>query len=105
MTPLSELPMPNDMDADYSPAFMRLARMLRDQIRTGQYKPGDKLPPSASLAREHGISRRTALHALEVLAANKYVTRSGDFRPYHVTGHPTAELTTRTPRRTLTEQS
>lgn len=85
MTPLSAVPMPNDLDADYSPAFIKLARLLRDQIRSGEYKPGDELPPSNSLARDHGISRRTALHALEVLAANKFVTRTSEFRPYQVT--------------------
>ena len=85
MTPLSAIPMPNDLDADYSPAFIKLARLLRDQIRSGEYKPGDELPPSNGLARDHGISRRTALHALEVLAANKYVTRTSEFRPYRVT--------------------
>ena len=85
MTPLSAIPMPNDLDADYSPAFIKLARLLRDQIRSGEYKHGDELPPSNSLARSHRISHRTALHALEVLAANKYVSRTSEFRPYRVT--------------------
>jgi len=85
VTPLSAIPMPNDLDADYSPAFIKLARLQRTQIRSGEYNPGDELPPSTSLARDHGISRRTALHALEVLEANKYVTRTSESRPYRVT--------------------
>jgi DNA-binding GntR family transcriptional regulator len=85
MAPLSAIPMPNDMDADYSPAFIKLARLLRNQIRSGEYKYGDELPSSNGLARDHGISRQTALHALEVLAANNYVTRTSEFRPYRVT--------------------
>jgi GntR family transcriptional regulator len=85
MTPLSAIPLRNDLDADYSPAFIKLARLLREQIRSGEYKPGDELPPSSGLARAYGISRWTALHALEVLAANKYVTRTSEFRPYRVT--------------------
>lgn len=88
MTPLSAIPMPNDLDADYSPAFIKLARLLRDQIRSGEYRPGDELPRSSGLAWDHGISRRTALHALEVLAANNYVTRTSDFKPYRVTWTP-----------------
>ena len=92
MTPLSAIPMPNDMDADYSPAFIKLARLLRDQIRSGEYKHGDELPPSNSLAQDHGISRRTALHALEVLAANKYVTRTSESRPYRVTWTPPEQM-------------
>jgi len=81
MTPLSAIPMPNDLDADYSPALIKLARLLRDQIRSGKYKHGDELPPSDGLARDHGISRKTALHALEVLAANKYVSRTSESGP------------------------
>lgn len=91
MTPLSALPLPNDLDADYSPAFIKLARLLRDQIRSGGYKPGDELP-SNDLARDHGISRRTALHALEVLAANKYVTRTSEFSPYRMTWTPPEQM-------------
>jgi DNA-binding GntR family transcriptional regulator len=84
MTPLSAIPKPNDMDADYTPAFLKLARILRDQIRDGGYKPGDKLPSSAVLARDHGVSRRTALHALGVLAANSHITRTRESSPYRV---------------------
>ena len=92
MTPLSAIPMPNDLDADYSPAFIKLARLLRDQIRSGEHKHGNELPFSSGLARDHGISRRTALHALEVLAANKYVTRTSESRPYRVTWTPPEQM-------------
>jgi DNA-binding GntR family transcriptional regulator len=84
MTPLSAIPKPNDMDADHTPAFLKLARILRDQIHAGDYKPGAKLPSSTTLARDHGVSRRTALHALEVLAANNHITRTSDSSPYRV---------------------
>jgi DNA-binding GntR family transcriptional regulator len=84
MEAISDLPMLNDMDADYSPQYVKLARILRDKIKTSQYKDGDLLTASA-LGSEHKVSIRVAWHALEMLAANRYVGRAGDFKPYHVT--------------------
>ena len=36
------------------------ARLLRDRIRSGEYKPGDELPPSNGLARDHGMIAHVA---------------------------------------------
>ena len=88
MAPISDLPMLHDMDADYSPQYVKLARILRDKITSGQYKHGDLLTASA-LVSGHKVSTRVAWHALEMLAANRYVARAGDFKPYHVTWQPT----------------
>ena len=84
MAAISDLPMPNDMDADYSPQYIKLARILRHKITSGQYKHGDPLTASG-LVREHKVSVQVALHALETLAANSYIGRAGDFKPHHVT--------------------
>jgi DNA-binding FadR family transcriptional regulator len=84
MTEISDLPMLHDIDADYSPQYVKLARVLRDKIESGQYQPGDPVP-AASLAREHKVSMRVAWHALAMLAANRYLTRPASFKPYHVT--------------------
>jgi DNA-binding GntR family transcriptional regulator len=75
----------HDMDADYSPQYVKLARILRDKITSGQYKHGDPLVTASGLVSEHKVSIRVAWHALEMLAANRYVARAGDFKPYHVT--------------------
>ena len=88
MAPISDLPMLHDMDADYSPQYVKLARILRDKITSGEYQHGDLLMASA-LVSEHRVSIRVAWHALEMLAANRYVARAGDFKPYHVTLQPT----------------
>jgi DNA-binding GntR family transcriptional regulator len=80
----ADLPMLHDMDADYSPQYVKLARILRDKIESGQYRHGDALP-AADLAREHGVSVRVAWSALGMLAANRYVTYPGAFRPYSLT--------------------
>jgi DNA-binding GntR family transcriptional regulator len=81
---ISDLPMLNDMDADYSPQYVKLARILRDKIESGQYQRGDSLP-SADLTRQYEVSARVVWHALEMLAANRYVHRSGNFASYTVT--------------------
>ena len=54
MEAISDLPMLNDMDADYSPQYVKLARILRAKIESGEYKRGDTLP-AAGLARVRGI--------------------------------------------------
>ena len=84
MEAIADLPMLNDIDADYSPQYVKLARILRDKIESRQYRQGHPLP-AAELAGEHEVSVRVVWHALEMLAANKYVRRSGNFSPYKVT--------------------
>jgi DNA-binding GntR family transcriptional regulator len=83
MEAISNLPMLHDMDADYSPQYVKLARIVRDQIKTGEYKHLSSLP-APGLASEYGVSVRVAWAALAMLAANRYVSRSGRFTPYHV---------------------
>jgi DNA-binding GntR family transcriptional regulator len=77
------LPMLHDIDADYSPQYVKLARILRDKITRGQYKHGDPLP-AASLAGEHQVSIGVVRHTMEMLAANRYVQRRGRFASYAV---------------------
>ena len=84
MTDISELPMLHDIDADYSPQYVKLARILRDKIESGQYRRGDNLP-AAELADQYKVSVRVACSALAMLAANRYVSRPGTFRSYSVT--------------------
>ena len=83
MNTISDLPMLHDMDADYSPQYVKLARIIRDKITSGHYEQGDPLPAD-SLAAEHRVSVRVACHTLEMLAANRYVKRPGKFSPYVV---------------------
>ena len=84
MEAISDLPMPHDMDADYSPQYVKLARAIRDKITSGVYKHGDQLP-AAKLSSEHKVSMGVACHTLEMLAANRYVRRPGKFASYVVT--------------------
>jgi DNA-binding GntR family transcriptional regulator len=84
MADISDLPMLHDIDADYTPQYVKLARILRDKIESGQYQRGDVLS-AADLARKHGVSIKVAWSALAMLAANRYVTRPGNFNSYSVT--------------------
>jgi GntR family transcriptional regulator len=83
MADISDLPMLHDIDADYTPQYVKLARILRDKIQAGEYKPGDVLP-GADLAHEYGVSIRVAYAALAMLAANGYISRSAGLGSYRV---------------------
>ena len=83
MAGIADLPMLHDIDADYSPQYVKLARILRDKIESRQYRRGDILP-AADLASQYKVSVRVTCSALAMLAANRYVSRSGAFRSYCV---------------------
>jgi DNA-binding GntR family transcriptional regulator len=44
MDAISDLPMPSGIDADYSPQYVKLARIIRAKIEAGQYKHGQRIP-------------------------------------------------------------
>lgn len=57
------------------PAYQRIAGRLRDEINTGKWKPGDKLPSHAELAESLGVSVTTARNAvLELVKENLLYT-------------------------------
>ena len=84
MEAISDLPMLHDMDADYSPQYVKLARILRGKIESGEYKRMDAIP-AASVAGVYQVSMRVAYSALEMLAANGYVSRARGMKSYRVT--------------------
>ena len=83
MAGIADLPVLHDIDADYAPQYVKLARVLRDKIESGQYRRGDILP-AADLAGQYTVSVRVTCNALAMLAANRYVCRPGSFRSYNV---------------------
>jgi DNA-binding GntR family transcriptional regulator len=84
MDAISDLPMLHDIDADYTPQYVKLARMVRSKIESGHYEHGDPIP-AADLVYAHRVSVHVARSALAMLAANRYVTPTAAFRPYRVT--------------------
>ncbi|GAA1765291.1 GntR family transcriptional regulator [Luedemannella helvata] len=50
-----------------TPAYLRIAALLRTQITSGELAPGDQLPSETELMAEHGVSRTVAKWAISVL--------------------------------------
>ena len=73
----------DDLDADYTPRYIRLARLLREWIEDGTYPPGSLLPSSARLAEAHTVSKATARHALGVLVKTGHA-RHVESKPHQV---------------------
>lgn len=55
------------------PKYHRIADALRNQIRTGTLKAGDRLPAETAIASEHGTSVPTVRQAMSVLRAEGLV--------------------------------
>ncbi len=53
--------------------FARLAADIRQQIQTGQLRPGDRLPSISKLREMYGVSYGTVRSAMLVLKAEKLI--------------------------------
>lgn len=49
---------------------------ILDKIKLGVFGPGERLPSEKELAEQYGVSRITSKRAMDMLAENKYITRS-----------------------------
>lgn len=77
----------DDLDADYAPRYITLARQLRGRIEDGTYPHGSLLPSSKRLAIAHEVSKATALHALEMLVQSGHA-RHVESKPHQVIWRP-----------------
>ena len=84
MEAISDLSMLHDIDADYSPQYVKLARIIRDKIESGECKRTEAIP-ATRLAGAYGVSMQVAYAALAKLGANRYVSRVCGLRSYRVT--------------------
>ncbi|MGO4670265.1 FadR/GntR family transcriptional regulator [Bosea sp. 2RAB26] len=50
-----------------------ISQALRDAIRSGRFRPGEKLPSEAKLTAEHGVSRTVIREAIAALRADGLV--------------------------------
>ena len=73
----------SDLDTDYTPRYISLARLLRGWIEDGTYPPGSLLPSSTRPAAAHDVSTATALHALEMLVQSDHA-RHIESKPHQV---------------------
>jgi DNA-binding transcriptional MocR family regulator len=69
---LHEVPDDSDLNADYAPKRIKLARILRVRIQRGDFKNGQYLG-RIELAAEYGVSPNTVFYALSALSVNGYV--------------------------------
>ncbi|WP_112242613.1 TetR/AcrR family transcriptional regulator C-terminal domain-containing protein [Kribbella monticola] len=53
--------------------YQRIAAELRDLIRTGKLKPGDRVPSTRALIRDHGIAMATATKVLALLQQERLI--------------------------------
>jgi DNA-binding GntR family transcriptional regulator len=49
------------------PPYQQIATDLRERINSGDLAPGDMVPSITTLAQEYGVSKGTAVKALDVL--------------------------------------
>jgi len=87
-TPLQAAPV-SELDTDYTPRYIRLARLLRGQIENGTYPPSSLLPSATRLAAAHAVSKATALHALEMLVDSGHARHVAS-KPHQVIWRPGA---------------
>ncbi|WP_406048312.1 GntR family transcriptional regulator [Kribbella sp. NBC_00889] len=54
-------------NADPRPAYVQVADRLRDLIRNGTLRPGDRLPAGHDLSEQFGVAIMTVRKAIDVL--------------------------------------
>jgi len=72
-----------ELDADYTPQFIRVARVVRDRIADGTYPRLSLVPGSRALAAELHVSPKVVLHGLTVLVRAGYL-RHIESKPHQV---------------------
>ena len=75
------------------PLYYQLQEVLKQQIESGLWQPGDALPPELELARRYGVSRVCVRQALAILEDDREIVRAqgrGTFvASRKLTYHPT----------------
>ena len=59
----------------FVPLYIQIAQILRENIRDSVYKPGEKLPSEKELEVKYGISRITAISALDEVVKERLAYR------------------------------
>jgi len=68
-------PEPRTIDRNaFEPAYSQLANILKAQITTGAFRPGDQLPSEAQLCRTYGVSPMTVRRSINLLADQDVVS-------------------------------
>ncbi|MBW2060037.1 MAG: GntR family transcriptional regulator [Deltaproteobacteria bacterium] len=59
--------------SDPTPIYYKLQQELKQLIESGQWAPGDHIPPSRKIAETYGVSMGTVLKAISNLVNEKYL--------------------------------
>jgi hypothetical protein len=78
---ISDLPMLNDIEGDYSPEYIKFARIIRDKITSGELSRSATLL-ATNLVAEYHVSAQVAYAVLGMLATNRYIARPEGARFY-----------------------
>jgi len=57
------------------PLPKQVAQTIRTRILSGEWEPGDQIPPEEELAHEFGVSRATIREAISELAVEGYLVK------------------------------
>ena len=58
----------------YEPSYAQLINIIQDQITSGEFRPGDRLPTESQLCAYHGLSPMTVHRAITALANEGIIT-------------------------------
>lgn len=72
-----------ELEADYTPQYMQVARRVRTRIEDGTYPLLSCVPGSNALAAELEVSKMVVLHGLAVLVRAGYL-RHVEAKPHQV---------------------
>ena len=61
--------------SSFVPLYYQLQELLKEQIESGAWEPGERLPSEPELARRYGISRVVVRQALAILEDDRQVIR------------------------------
>jgi DNA-binding FadR family transcriptional regulator len=73
------------------PAYQVLADSLREQIISGDLRPGDRLPTEPQLCASTGVSRSTVREALRLLASQNLIVTTRGVTGGSFVAHPSPE--------------
>src|SRR5213083_2811642 len=78
------------MTSGRAPAYQLLADDLREQITSGQLRPGERLPTEPELCVRSGVSRSTVREALRLLASQHLIVTTRGVTGGSFVAHPDA---------------
>lgn len=61
--------------SSFVPLYYQLQELLKEQIESGAWQPGERMPSEPELARRYGVSRVVVRQALAILEDDRQVTR------------------------------